>query len=351
MEIEEFNQQKKEMEKCESILSVPRLEEKLTSLVSSIETVLKGQRQYERNHRNIINKPFTVLEAANEPSDNFVRRSELMIEQLSELEERNRYNLENMKEFLQKLDDVKAFVNEYIAYCEKDVQFYNTKMIEFYGILDERYTLEECGGENMEMRRMEIQKKYTSVKTEVNRKGMEYGIEYDYVDDFLIENELKQIEEWTKLKCSEIIFDTEVDDWADQKLFNSRILGKKQFVVIVEDTDGNRFGGYVNAIIDKIRGDENKQFNYDPQSFLFSLNSNGRLPGMMKFESKVSSGSKVILYNHGEGWCSLMDFGEFDLAIVAYQYPVKSRCNQGNAYDYKGIQFPFSGSNEFIVPP
>ena len=32
--------------------------------------------------------------------------------------------------------------------------------------------------------------------------------------------EMKQLEEWTNLKCSNILFDSDVDNWTDQKVFN-----------------------------------------------------------------------------------------------------------------------------------
>ena len=63
----------------------------------------------------------------------------------------------------------------------------------------------------------------------------------------LISKELKQLEEWTKLKCHQVIFDSDIDEWNDRKVFYERILGKKQLLLIVEDEDGNKFGGFVNA--------------------------------------------------------------------------------------------------------
>ena len=54
--------------------------------------------------------------------------------------------------------------------------------------------------------------------------------------DLLLEH-LKQIEDWTTLKCGEIIFDSIKDNWSiNTSVFDDRILNKKQLVFIVEDT-------------------------------------------------------------------------------------------------------------------
>ena len=37
------------------------------------------------------------------------------------------------------------------------------------------------------------------------------------------EEEMKQFEEWTNLKYGSVLFDSDKDDWNDQKVFNEQI--------------------------------------------------------------------------------------------------------------------------------
>ena len=64
-------------------------------------------------------------------------------------------------------------------------------------------------------------------------------------------NQFTQIEKWTTLHCDQIIFDSIKDNWEPySSIFDSQILYKKQLIFIIEDTEGNKFGGYVDAKID-----------------------------------------------------------------------------------------------------
>ena len=58
------------------------------------------------------------------------------------------------------------------------------------------------------------------------------------------------MEKWTELECGDIVFDSYVDDWMkDTSVFNDKIIGKKQIVVLIEDTDNEIFGFYTNTQI------------------------------------------------------------------------------------------------------
>ena len=61
-------------------------------------------------------------------------------------------------------------------------------------------------------------------------------------------NQCSQIEEWTTLKCGEIVFDSTKDNWEKEtSIFDDCIINKKQLIIIIEDTKGNKFGGYINS--------------------------------------------------------------------------------------------------------
>ena len=64
----------------------------------------------------------------------------------------------------------------------------------------------------------------------------------------LNDNHIKKLEEWTGLYCSELVFDSEVDNWSkNTSVFDKRIIGKKQLIFLIEDTDGELFGYYLNT--------------------------------------------------------------------------------------------------------
>ncbi|BFU20522.1 trichohyalin, putative [Entamoeba histolytica] len=84
--------------------------------------------------------------------------------------------------------------------------------------------------------------------------------------------EIEQLEEWTNRKVRNILFDSDKDDWnVDTSIFDQRIMNKEHIIIIIEDSKGNQFGGYVNSKIDKV-----DYFINDSKSFVFSLESNGR---------------------------------------------------------------------------
>ncbi|BFU22423.1 trichohyalin, putative [Entamoeba histolytica] len=140
---------------------------------------------------------------------------------------------------------------------------------------------------------------------------------------------IKQIEEWTEKRISNILFDSNKDDWNKNKsVFDQRIKNKEHIIIIIEDEDGNKFGGYVNSKIDKV---DDKI--YDSQSFVFSLESNGRMKGMKKFDIKEPQFA-FWLFNQSHD--CLFAFGYNDIVVYKENNKTLSYCCQG-LFEYKGI--------------
>ena len=53
----------------------------------------------------------------------------------------------------------------------------------------------------------------------------------------LTENQLNQLETWTKLHFDSILFDTDCDLWENSTILNERIVGKKDLVFLIENED------------------------------------------------------------------------------------------------------------------
>ena len=141
---------------------------------------------------------------------------------------------------------------------------------------------------------------YPEIKQNVN----------NYLNELFSQQEQKQLEEWTGLKCNDIIFDSNKDNCSQYiSELNERILGKKQLVFLIENDDGERFGFYMNPPL--IETCENWGIIADFKSFHFNLKSkNNRLPQPMKFEIKnIYYGVTVNYKSHWQ----LMQIGQIEV--------------------------------------
>ncbi|BFU20529.1 predicted protein [Entamoeba histolytica] len=146
---------------------------------------------------------------------------------------------------------------------------------------------------------------------------------------------IKQIEEWTEKRINNILFDSDIDNWnKDTSVFDQRIKNKEHIIIIIEDEDGNKFGGYINSKIDKV-----DEWLYDSHSFVFSLESNGRIEGMMKFDIKEPQ-CAFWLFNQSSN--CLFSFGLSDIFVGKENKKTKSYCQQ-QSFEYKGIRNALCG--------
>ncbi|BFU26166.1 trichohyalin, putative [Entamoeba histolytica] len=148
-------------------------------------------------------------------------------------------------------------------------------------------------------------------------------------------HQIKQIEEWTEKRINNILFDSDKDNWNKNKsVFDQRIMYKEHIIIIVEDEEGNKFGGYVNSKID-----EDEWIN-DSKSFLFSLESNGRIDGMKKFDIE-EPGHAFYLHNQSNNW--LFVFGLDDIEVYKENDKTLSYCKQ-LSFEYEGISNALCGN-------
>ena len=96
-----------------------------------------------------------------------------------------------------------------------------------------------------------------------------------------ITNNINKLEEWSKLKFNQIVYDSDIDGKSNE-IFRNKIINHSHLYFIVIDDKNNVFGYYFPGKIDNIGNDI-----YDPNIFMFSLNSNGRCD-VMKFNNKES---------------------------------------------------------------
>ena len=150
----------------------------------------------------------------------------------------------------------------------------------------------------------------------------------------LNEKEKKQLEQWTELKCNDVVFDSEIDNWEEGKsVFNEKIQKKSHILFLIENEKNEMFGYYLNSkITDKYSIYPERA---DSKSFQFILRSNGRLEKSMKFEIKDLYYGGYVLYNKSEQ--ILIRLG--DITLFKENMKTESFYFQRNhIFDYHGIE-------------
>ena len=163
----------------------------------------------------------------------------------------------------------------------------------------------------------------------------------EYLNEVVKEKYQKQLEEWTSLKCSDILFDSDVDDWSEYtSVFDKKVYGKKQLTFIIEDEDGQIFGYYMNSTVKKY----SVKLSTDNNSFEFNLQSHGRLPKPMKFEIKDLEKGGIVL--NQQSYYFLISLGE--IYLQKENHKNDSFCNQDESrFDYHGIENALCGKEYF----
>ena len=96
-------------------------------------------------------------------------------------------------------------------------------------------------------------------------------INEEYINQILNENEKKQIEKWTTHICKNILFDSDCDDWRIMKsTFENRINQKERIVFMIETTENEKYGYYINNEI-VVNRYNSFDMSVDEKSFNFQL--------------------------------------------------------------------------------
>ena len=157
----------------------------------------------------------------------------------------------------------------------------------------------------------------------------------------LTDANFKQLEEWTSLKCSDILFDSKFDNWKESTFLNEKIIGKRQLIFLIESSTGEKFGYYLNTRI----GKELEEFmETDKKSFMFNLQSkNNRLKEPMKFEIR---NKKCGYYLYEKSEINLICIG--NIRVAKESKKDESICWQDKTqFNYHSIDNALCGSLKF----
>ena len=159
-------------------------------------------------------------------------------------------------------------------------------------------------------------------------------------------NQFNQLEQWTSLKCSEIVFDSMKHNWATEtSVLNERIIGKSKLVFLIEDEDGEKFGYFEHT---KIQNNIKSFVTTDEYSFHFNLQSQyGRLDSSMKFEIINKQRGGYRLY-HNNQW-DLIRIG--DIKLFKENHKNDSVCDEDElGFSYHSLKSSLCGKSGFDHP-
>ena len=318
-----------------SLSYIPQTQEQLRLFTTTIETLINQSEKYLKGVKRYEKKEFSMRKEKTENDKNI---SETMLDQLEDIKERNNLFLMDIDEFLLKIEQMRTNVENMKKKCMEDKRNCETKIESFQEYIRETI---EMMKEN-EMKKVdeeieELKKKKMGIEKEYNEMSKQYQTmkTYEMIDC----DEVKQLEEWTEKQCGDILFDSDKDNWSlHTSAFDSKMLGKSHFVIIVEDEEKNKFGYYTPKKIEQIG-----EYSNDSNAFLFSLKSNGRLNGMMKFESVKSEFGSFILLSKSDSKL----FGIWNgFYIIKDNDKMKSYCHENiwdKYYDFHEQQYPLIG--------
>ncbi|EKE39280.1 hypothetical protein ENU1_134920 [Entamoeba nuttalli P19] len=183
---------------------------------------------------------------------------------------------------------------------------------------------------------------------ELDRKAKEWESRR-VEENFLPSHQMTQIEMWSRKKAGNVVFDSKTDEWdKDTSVFDKNIMYREHLMIIITDTEGNRFGGYINSYINGTG-----YWINDPNAFVFSLESKGRKRGMMKFDIKEPQDA-FYLCNQSSDW--LFGFGKdnesgYDIGVYKESNKAISYCHQ-HSYDYNSLSNALCGKQhpEHFIP-
>ena len=102
---------------------------------------------------------------------------------------------------------------------------------------------------------------------------------------------LNALKEWTGKSTVTIIYDSMVDEFTDECMFQT-VRGKPNIAIVATTTEGDVFGGFHSVAVTE----QNKQL-YDPNIFAFSFESHGRCMTPQRFYlSNESNGMAVGVF-------------------------------------------------------
>ena len=190
------------------------------------------------------------------------------------------------------------------------------------------------------------------IKSENKNNRNETNDGKEFTIDILSSDQIHQLEEWTELKCSEIVFDSIKDDWNERtSIFNERIIGKKRLLFLIKEKDNELFGyHFAPEIVDEMNDyDLHERLSADETCFSFILSSPRKSFQPMKYEVNKLENGGLLLFDNDDAKGRLISLGDITLMKeMDRQYCI---CLQSGSFNYHGVKNPLCSKTVKSFPP
>ena len=165
----------------------------------------------------------------------------------------------------------------------------------------------------------------------------------DYLQQY--PNILTQFKEWKSSSDGQIIFDSRAQNWSKSTSeFTTTLKGKKKIFIVINDMDGNIFGGFISKEITN----ENEWIT-DDNAFLFTIESNQRIAHPTKYPIKAEKAEHAFIM-FGDDFDLLFQFG-YGYDIVVCKQDHLQNLNSGvneTSFDFQKIKNPLITGKTFV---
>ena len=166
---------------------------------------------------------------------------------------------------------------------------------------------------------------------------------------WLNDEQINKIEEWTRMKNEKVIFDSEIDKWKmGESEFDKIIINKQNIIILIENEEGIKIGGFISSKIDKITNyddeeEENEEWIADEKSFVFTFKDNKS----MKYDIKKDKQDKAFCLYH-KSHLNLFSIGNNDIVIEKIMDNTRIYQNERSSFDYEGKENALIGKTGYL---
>ena len=339
---------------------LPTIQTQLTTTTKEIKDYL----QFLHENNFIVEKNDTI--------EVVLEKKKNVFQSLEKIVEKRRVICKNGMDIIGQIDKLKLKIEQIVINCTEDGESFvelSNKMIDEIVSLEEEknrkdiHLLEEMI-ERLKQKQSNEQNDWVKKKSDLqlellssssnsillNPSNPSHSMSsINSLNTTITPEERKQIEEWTGERLLKVLFDSRQDEWRTTKTLHERIFNQQKVICVVEDTNGNKFGGYIHTKIDR-KGTTWNNGIRDEKSFLFSLKTSGKTNQMTKYP--IVEREKAFLLNDNEegmNWMFIFGSGS-DIIIFKEQHKSSSQCYQSSTFDYHNTKHPLRG-NAFSFTP
>ena len=326
------------MENTTNVQEVTQIISTVTSLQTKINHILD---EYKNYIKYLKDRDITIDESVED--EERLAKSKEVLTKIDKFVECKKILYDNTRQTMDVVNtlqtELKKLMRRMALTDEEMIIETNNKIIDFIQEKNEEMKKNEI--EKLQQQIKEIEEKYKTENESLQSQRIHHGQYQLLIDGIMDSPEREQILKWTDMQLDQVVFDSLHDEWkAGTSGLNEKMLKKDNLLFLIEDMVGNTFGGFVKSKIEK-----EGSWISDKNAFLFSLRSNGRIDGMMKFEIKEP---KYAFYLYENSQDRFFGFGYgVSHAITIFKANRKSQCycDQNDKYfNYHDIDCALCGT-------